>query len=392
MEEEDQPAAVPRVPLHEAVNYLRKYEGKTDCALFLRLLVQDATDLALPTTWLIDNLDRLLSGDAASWWRATSASFFTRRRNNEDADLVWTDITRDMLQFFNHSSQCSTYRKKNKEIIFEIGDDAQSYVTKKMEVLRYIDANMTEERKVEHLISGLPTSIQESMAIQDIRSCMDFLSKLRRLSEVHANKAKSSSSSNDKSFPSRSVQHPNYAYSPHSEAQFMHDMQIPSFPQNSNLLPQSFNNRRSLDGRPLCNYCHNSGHIKRHCRNMANDQAKGIFIPQRPPHANPGRPAPPPTNQNYPQWPQRNAQFPPGPRFQAPQRNFSYPPQQSHNSNPFMNPQGQNFRPNRNNAMRGLSYENSLSQYPGSQSMFNGPIQNVPFDSHQNQGYSDSLN
>jgi len=66
-----------------------------------------------------------------------------------------------------------------------MGDDAQRYVRRKMEILRHIDSQMSEARKVQELIRGLPYEIQVPMVLQTLNTCDESLRKLRKLPDTH---------------------------------------------------------------------------------------------------------------------------------------------------------------------------------------------------------------
>ena len=179
---------VNRTPLHEFIATSRKYDGLTDANEFLDKFVHDCANNGYDSKWRIENFDRVLENDAKSWW---TASYPNVKRNLRNAnaiatfDAAWRNVKRGFLQMFDHRSQQTTYRKKNRELKFRIGDHPQSFVMKKLEILRNIDGDMRESRRVDELIRGLPMEIQTSMVLQDIGSCHEFLNKLRKLSEAY---------------------------------------------------------------------------------------------------------------------------------------------------------------------------------------------------------------
>jgi len=80
----------------------------------------------------------------------------------------------------------ASHRERNKALKFKLGDDPQSYVTAKLEVLRYIDKFLSNRKKVEKLLEGLPYDFQQQLVLTDIPDPNDFVARLRKLSELYA--------------------------------------------------------------------------------------------------------------------------------------------------------------------------------------------------------------
>jgi len=238
-------------PLHEFIAQLRRYDGKTDANEFILRFESDLVDNGYTHSWGIKNFDRILDGDAKSWFSSKWPIYSVRYaacQNDAQFTNLFNAIKADFLSIFDHSTQVATWRSKNKSLKYTMGDDAQTYVTSKMEILRHIDANMTENKRVHELIRGLPYDIQVPMVLQTVNTCDQFLGKLRKLSEAHFltnPKANSSKSRN------------NFQSSP-SIAQV-------NRPSQSN----DRNYRRAADGRPICNYCKKVGHVMKKCWALA---------------------------------------------------------------------------------------------------------------------------
>ena len=129
-----------------------------------------------------------------------------------------------------------------------MGDDAQKYVTRKMEILRHIDSGMAESRKVHELIRGLPYDIQIPMVSQTVATCDEFLRKLRQLSEAHY-------LSRERRTDSRRNYNSSYRNSTVTMAKF----------ERKETTQQSSSEWRTKDGKPICFFCNKIGHVKKVC-------------------------------------------------------------------------------------------------------------------------------
>jgi len=274
-----------RIPLHEAVQQLRKYDGKTDAEEYLDRFEGDIAIFQYDKLWALMNIDRVLLGDAKAWYnsvwpvyveilKALPAGPVGETEAQKTArlaifyDAQWNLFKNEMLLFFDHKSHKQHYRQKNREIKFSFHKDPQSYVTSKLETLRHIDTKMTNERKVEQLIRGLPSQIQQNFALQTIATPHEFLEKLRRAKEVHMsnnpeNQSRASSSHNTKSSST-------FVALPHPAL---------------NELKSKPRNQRTEDDKSIFNFCGRIGHIKKHCRTFARqkEQAPGDRNPNNPP-------------------------------------------------------------------------------------------------------------
>jgi len=236
----------PRVPLHEAIAQFRRFDGKTDVCEFLERFDSDLVYLGYDKQWAVRNIDRMLLGDAKSWWSSIWPQI-NREVNalgpNGDFDQLYTDVCDRFKTFFDHSSQKASYRQRNRDLNYKIGDDCQTYVSRKVELLRYIDPNMQPTRIVDQLTKGLPMEIRTSMVMQNIRTIDEFISKLRRVADLfHEMKVKPNH--NSKSSSSQSV-----------------------------VMNQVTDVRRNqptrYDGN--CDYCHIYGHQWMTCRKLARE-------------------------------------------------------------------------------------------------------------------------
>jgi len=201
--------------------------------------------------------------DAKAWYASVKPSFIYRldRREDDEYDL-WAELRANFLSFFDHRSQVAYHRQRNKALKFQLGEDPQSYVTAKLEVLRYIDPNLSEHKKVEKLMEGLPYQLQQTLVLSDIPNSNDFVRKLRKTSELYA-----------KYHPLEMKPIPQ---SQHSNSSIF---SAPMLAQTNFHNPQSSNLMNNTNPNlPLtCHYCHVVGHKRMYCKTRLRDESRGIF-------------------------------------------------------------------------------------------------------------------
>ncbi len=177
---------VPHVPMHEAIAMLRKYDGTSDPKEFLEHYEIDLGLINYDIVFAIMNFDRVLQGDALSWWNGIYPTYKEKLRGrNSDCRQVWEGIKREFIQFFDQKSRVGTYKQKNRNLKLKQGDDPQSYVSAKLEICRNINPKMGDVEKIEKLNSGLPDEWQQGFALQGITSHTDFLVKLRAVTDAY---------------------------------------------------------------------------------------------------------------------------------------------------------------------------------------------------------------
>jgi len=245
--------------------YLRTYNGKSDSREFITRLESDVVDHGIATAWLIRNFDRLLEDDAKAWYASVWPSVSTRL-TEQGADDVWLELKTQFLNFFNHESQIALHRQRNKTLRFNIGDDPQSYVSAKLEILRYIDIRMSEKRKIEKLIAGLPFQMQQTLAFLGINNVQEFLIRLQGASELHYQNNRFNKNSQKGTGSS--------LYSAPMLASTSYDKR-----SRNNNQP---NRNQGQSGQVICHYCHKPNHKRFDCRNKAADEQQGIFQNCRP--------------------------------------------------------------------------------------------------------------
>ncbi|CAL8129133.1 unnamed protein product [Orchesella dallaii] len=255
--------------LTDMITQVRKYDGTSDPDIWVAQLESDMRYFHFDYEWISRNLDRFLVGDALKWW-SSKFPIFSIHYATINTPLCWQrqfySITRQLTTFFDQSSQQALNKVKNRKIVFKLGDDPQSYVASKLDILRLCDPVMSESRKIRQLIKGLPFELQQILSLQSITTCDEFLVKLRSLSEVfEENKAHNSHNTSSNQLLTSSKSHSNVQQSQRSRSDdalcHMHANMGRGRRDNR---PKGKNNR-TPDGRVICDLCYTIGHVKKYC-------------------------------------------------------------------------------------------------------------------------------
>jgi hypothetical protein len=347
----------------KVIKHLRKYDGKADSWEFLKRLDSDLVSYKITINWIVRNFDRVLEGEAKSWYSSMWPSFELLLIANDDANdvTVWNRMKQSFMSFFDNESLINIHKQSNRKLKFEIGNDPQTYATQKLEMLRYINPLMTEADKVENLTKGLPLSLQLQMVAHDMKTTNDFITTLRKISELlHRNGV-----TNAKTMS----QQPYSLYS----APILAETQINRNSRQYEVRPNSYSQNISQQqsrSNETCRYCHCVGHTRESCNNKQRDLNKGIMLVSRPPRDND-------QSRQFVSRQYRDSRYSPPNAYQ--QRNQSY-----QNPREF---QGQsNYQQGRGNQHRDYSqYPRNYNAYPNQQVQRPGAYQNQSMPSYQSQ-------
>lgn len=194
----DNPGVIRHVNLSDALKLIRRYNGRSSVAEWIRKFEADILAFGIPFKYVVNSLDRFFTDDAQNWWSSVCHNHESNDddANEQDYQNIWLAIAVDMKEFFDSSALQSVNRKQNKALVFKCGDDPQQYVAQKLAFLKEIDRGMTDQKKVKNLIRGLPLELQLQFSSQEIATTGQFLKRLRQYSDIlEENKAKQTSSS-----------------------------------------------------------------------------------------------------------------------------------------------------------------------------------------------------
>lgn len=191
--------------LPDALRLIRKYNGRTDVKEWVARFETDLLAFNISTRYAVLSLDRFFTEDAANWWSSVSHKFKLKITDPDARFLTkWQSIVDELTQFFDHSSLLEMHKSENRKVVFKIGDDPQQYVTRKLAILKEIDENMNDRRKIDQLKKGLPENLQLHFATLEVDSISSFLNKLRNFSQVLSHNSKKEEAK-EKSTPYRSL-------------------------------------------------------------------------------------------------------------------------------------------------------------------------------------------
>jgi hypothetical protein len=247
--------------LIQLIEGFRKYNGTTSAERWIKQFEDDLKTQNLTFKWALQNLDRIFEGNAKSWWDSLDFHNNDLPQSNGEAFIIWSDIRSQFINFFGDKAAKEAAKLQNKSLFFKFGQDPQTFVTRKIELLKLINPSISTEKIIEKLTKSLPDSfiLPMTMACGDGCSIDLFLKHLRKILEIKQNISQDSPS--------------NFSYRNNNRHPFPPKVPITNTVANTNT--QSSNtNRLSLNkffyprapnGEKLCAKCYQPGHLHREC-------------------------------------------------------------------------------------------------------------------------------
>jgi len=245
------------LPIYQIVKGMRTFNGSsTSSEQWLARFETECNNAQLDEKWVIENLDRVLTDKAHSWWAGVS-----RRYENgltaENSVNRWVNLKQVMNASFGRVALKEQAKLQAKQLRFSGEGDPQDYVYKKLEILALIDPNMSQEEKLVYLEAGLPKDIARmmSLATDDGTTPEQFVKRLRKYLKVEQateRHDKSSTSSHSGNYNPRFNKVHNKRYENRGRNQTV-----------ENNISQGSNNRTG--GERVCYNCRKPGHFARNC-------------------------------------------------------------------------------------------------------------------------------
>ena len=165
---------------------MRKYDGSYSAEIWLQDFNQECTAYNLNAEWKIRNIDRVLEGTAATWWKSQRNNY-VRQAAVQGAihTAIFQAISDSMLVFFSADSIKERARLENEHIKFSYGEDPVAYVARKIDVLTRMNPTMGASEQVTQLLLGLPRYVLEKVSPGDVSTVDKFTSKLSSQLSLH---------------------------------------------------------------------------------------------------------------------------------------------------------------------------------------------------------------
>ena len=255
---------------------MTKYKGDYNANIWLEEFNHERQTYNLDASWAIRNLEKVLEDTPKLWWLSQKSPFITRlAAAGADAGAIWTDVENAVRGFFSETNIKERARAENITIRFSVGQDPTDYVARKLDCLSRVDANMTMDDKIRHLLMGLPENLRALVSPGDINTVEAFFRQLSRQLSINKKMLSRSHRGTEKpeSFKFRSMRTKNSgnANSPKKTMQKIPGLEIPRY---------SDEHRRACvdnDGKRLCWHCRKPGHRVMMCYTLAREQ--GLEVP-----------------------------------------------------------------------------------------------------------------
>ena len=258
---------------------MRKFDGSYSAAIWLTDFDQERATYNLDDAWAIRNIDRVLEGTAATWWKSQRNGYLTRSNvQGANAATIYNELKASMNVFFSEDSIKERARIENEHVRFNFNDDPVQYVARKIDVLTRMNPSMTVKEQVMQLLIGLPNEVRMLVSPGDVDTVDKFSSKLSMQLALHR-RSFNQSSGQPRTQPSQ-VQYRKVGVQRGKNSQRKPNANKPipglTVPQFSD---EHKANCVDADGNRVCWHCQKKGHTVRSCFKLAREQ--GIPIPNK---------------------------------------------------------------------------------------------------------------
>lgn len=209
----------------------------------------------LTANWAWNHFDRVLRGPVKSWFASQEAQFLSPLYPHEtDQDRLDT-IKKELIETFGAKTLKSQIKQKCAQITFDQKSDPRNYIMQKLEALALINPNMSNKKKIQKIIEGLPSPLNTQLTLvidPNTTSPIQLLSRLTAYIEISRKHIKPQAEPENN--PTIPAVYPTFTQ-PHTQNL-----------QQSNSLTYSTTTLKSQPIHdPMCLYCGKVGHIAQIC-------------------------------------------------------------------------------------------------------------------------------
>jgi len=243
-------------PLSQVIESFRKFDGTSPVETWLKKFNAERADNSFDELWAIRNLDRVVTNSVKSWWLSVESIYSNATAT--DAKAKWKLVEEELKKNFGGESLKKQAKLKMNALRFKLGENPQAYVLAKAELFVCIDPAMSNGRKIDYLIDGIPEEIALQMICSIDKDNTDPMKFLERLSSC-ANYLLRKGYSNEsicRIQPSRA------------------GAQLMAAVQNSSSSSERRFTRSDPNGRKQCFHCGSFGHLIRECFRKADEEGR----------------------------------------------------------------------------------------------------------------------
>jgi len=186
-------------PASQIAESFRKFDGNSPVESWLQKYEGDLDSNGYDEKWALINLDRVLLGNVSCWWSSVESTYLEGLDDTNKARR-WKRVKDELGRTFGDESLRQQSKLRNSQLNYKLGEDPQVYVLKKLEIFVCMDAQMTNEKKLDYLIERLPESIAIQMLcsidrskitpfefLDRLRSCVNYLQKRKGKQKEESN-------------------------------------------------------------------------------------------------------------------------------------------------------------------------------------------------------------